>query len=64
MQEFFVYLIVLGAVAYLARMLWSAARGKAGCSSCSSGGCGAKQPNTSAKPQLVQIDLGNLNGKH
>lgn len=68
MQDFVVYIIVLGAAAYLARMLWNAAAGKkSGCNSCGSS-CAANKPNsgqasTPAPIQLVQIDLTNLNGK-
>jgi hypothetical protein len=72
MQDFLVYIIVLGAAAYLARMLWSAASGqKSGCNSCGSS-CAANKPSsdkqsnqqsTPAPAQLVQIDLGKLNSK-
>jgi hypothetical protein len=68
MQDIIVYLIVAAAAAYLARTVWSALiGGKSGCNSCGSN-CASNKPkaarSTPAPQQLVQIDLGNLNGKH
>ena len=63
MQEFLVYIIVLGAAAYLARVVWSALSGEKACGGCGSS-CGAKKENTPPATQLVQIDLNRLNGKH
>ena len=64
MQEIIVYLIVAVAALYLARSVWGAlAGGKSGCNSCGSN-CGAQSKSTPTAPKLVQIDLGNLNGKH
>jgi hypothetical protein len=64
MQDIIVYLIVAAAAIYLARTVWSALiGGKSGCNSCGSN-CASQSKSTPAAPKLVQIDLGNLNGKH
>lgn len=64
MQDFLVYVIVLGAVVYLARALWGAAVGnKSGCNSCGTS-CAANKPSTPKATPLIQIDLNQLNGKH
>lgn len=63
-QELIVYFIVAGAAGYLGRMLWSAATGKkSGCNSCGTS-CSSQEPSTPAPPQLIQIDVHHLNGKH
>jgi hypothetical protein len=63
MQEIIVYLIVAAAALYLVRMVWSAlVGGKSSCNSCGSN-CGSQSKSAPAAPKLVQIDLGNLNGK-
>lgn len=62
-QDIVVYLIVAGAVAYLARTFWLTARGKKGCAS-GCGGCSktaqpAARGNAAPAPgNLIQIDLG------
>ena len=55
MQELIVILIVVAAVAYLARQTWLSLRGK---KSCCEGGC--SKVSTQKKNELVQI---SLNGK-
>lgn len=57
MQDFAVYLIVLGAAAYLARAWWAASRGQGGCGGCASG-CGKKDAAKPAQDGLIQISLG------
>jgi hypothetical protein len=54
LQEIIVYLIVLAAAAYLARMVWSAFVGSGGGCNCGPKGCGAKKAE--AQP-LIQISL-------
>jgi hypothetical protein len=63
-QELIAFVIVALAVAYLAHSLWKSSRGKGGCGSCESGGCGKTKPAASTHnpaEKLVQVTL-NFNG--
>ena len=48
-QEIIVGLIVLGAVVYLARMLWNQTRGKSNCGCGKSGGCAGETTTSSTR---------------
>lgn len=45
-QEMVVGIIVLGAVVYLARMVWNQTRGKSSCGCGKSGGCAGETPTS------------------
>ena len=69
-QSFLMAVIVLGAVLYLARVVWMQTRGKSGCGCGKSGGCASKNATSSTRsevklpPHLLQIqtrDKSHLN---
>lgn len=60
-QDFIVFMLVAGAIAYLVRNWWGASRKSGGgCSGCA-GACG--KPTAKPEPQLVQISLNGASFK-
>ena len=59
-QEMIVGIVVLGAVVYLARMVWNQTRGKSSCGCGKSGSCASKAPSSktpTSSTRSARIDV-------